>query len=312
MPFINDITKQVKLNNNQSLTLNPEYLKIVKLKKITGSRLGALMGADSFKTPFQVWCEMTGLYKEISDDFMTKAGAYIEDKIFNYVSQQKAKEGMKWASFDATERNFDEFDGSVPGFAKNEVFGGLLDGVPQNDHTPVLEIKTCAKNKWKWKFDPSLGDGMFVEKDNKGFPVVKIVNGGYTKWFNAKNQITPPKTYAFQLGLYCYLTKNDKGMFAVSFLNDKDYVDPQNFVPNKDNTIILEATKFDLKQFEEQVIKPLTEWYNDHIKSATSPTMTPKDVAWFSKAIGYDNYNKLLKPQEHVQKPLTNQKVKLR
>lgn len=290
MPFLKKATIDYYMDNNQ-IKLTGAYFDTIKnkLKKITGSKVYALLGQDTFKSPFICWCEMMGLWKEKGDDFITKAGAIIEDTLLEYSIAQTS---LYWESFAASERDYDEFDGTKEGFVKNEIFGGLLDGVPCDEITPILEIKTCAINKWSWQKDNTRGDGLFVCKDEHGYPIVKAKGLGKNKWY-VNECLTIPKQYQCQLELYCWLKKQPKGLFCVAFLEDEDYLLPQQFLPTPKNTRFI-PIKFDAAKTQQTIIEPLTKWYNQYVKTGISPTMTPQDKQWLIDKIGFVEWNKII------------------
>ena len=99
-------------------------------RKITGSRIAAILGMNEYTTPFKAACEMVGLWKEPPSKF-TEAGNVMEPKIRGYVRE-------------ARECGFEHFPGKEP-------FGGMVDGYVTVDgkRAAVLEIKTASrKDGW--------------------------------------------------------------------------------------------------------------------------------------------------------------------
>ena len=50
----------MKWNDNGTITVVPP----ANPKKVTGTRFAAIMGANTWKTPFSTWCEITRTYEE--------------------------------------------------------------------------------------------------------------------------------------------------------------------------------------------------------------------------------------------------------
>ena len=112
---------------------------------------------------------------------------------------------------------YNHFGKSSPYYRKGLVncdspdFGGLVDGyVDFSDgvRAAVLEIKTAGASK----------------RDT---------------WFQ-NGEFTVPEHYVLQASLYCKLTSPElrKVVFAVGFLEEKDYEDPEAWVPDSENTYI--------------------------------------------------------------------------
>lgn len=79
--------------------LDTNQLKIVppkKPKKITGTRFAAIMGKNTWNTPFKTWCEITRTYEEpFEDTVYTIAGKTIEPKQAEYMRRAYFMTGMK-------------------------------------------------------------------------------------------------------------------------------------------------------------------------------------------------------------------------
>jgi hypothetical protein len=90
------------------------------------------------------------------------------------------------------------------------------------------------------------------------------------------NKIKLPSDYQLQLGLYMYLRKAHKGLFAVGFLKVEDYVSPEKF-DFKNREIRLIDFSFDHQEFK-KYIDYGENWYKQHILTGKSPIMTDEDV----------------------------------
>lgn len=226
-----------------------------KPKKITGSRIAAIVGLNEYTSEFKVACDIVGLYKE-PDNIYTKAGNVMEPKIREYLR-----------------RNADRYIGSALGSGKLDVidpvpkekcnyehfpeaapFGGMVDGWVDLDgkHVAVLEIKTASDRN---------------------------------AWFDGDKEIVP-SNYVMQTSLYCDLSGLDRIVFAVGFPEPEDYDDPDSWEPNEDNVIVRVVEPVPMKDYKEQALA----WYDRYIKKGITPQWTMDDtyiVDEVLKSIGY-------------------------
>lgn len=135
-------SKDFTYKNNQIHLTSEGRSKIRKFKKLTGSRIGAVFGSDSFKTPFQLWCDLLGMYVEEPDRFFLDAGQIIEPKLREYA---ELKTGKKFRTYDPKLIRYDLF-------SDNDIFGGIPDGEEWDENgnlLSILEIKTAQLDKYK-------------------------------------------------------------------------------------------------------------------------------------------------------------------
>lgn len=212
-------------------------------KKITAGRLGTILGLNDWQTPFYGWCDMTKVYVEpFEDTKYTIAGKVIEPIIINYL---KGIFGEKYVL--SPEEYFKTSDAKkftgydfYKGF---KIFGGMWDAViinPKGEIIAIIEIKTSSRPQ-DWL------DGVPSEKKVQGL-------------------------------LYGHLSKVPTTYLVGAFLDDNDYVMPENFVPNENNTKIYPfKTEEALIEYnnENYTISDLTDfaeqWYNAYIKTGISP-----------------------------------------
>ncbi|AEG72542.1 hypothetical protein MHF_0247 [Mycoplasma haemofelis Ohio2] len=257
--------------------------KLYKPKKLTGSRIGGVLESDSYRTPFQTWCDIMGFFKEDLDPYFLEAGRVIEPKLKEYAELQM---GKSFKSYDPPSIKYDLF-------SSNDVFGGIPDGEEFDENgniVSILEIKTAQLDKYKWIFK----DNQFRLSTEDGKPVVAQTGGGLVKWFK-NGEVLIPESYKDQLSLYLYLRGITVGYFCVAFLKNEDYANPHSvkFVApfNKylndgavseegDHILIWKKFEIDLKEFEKKV-HTAKKWYEDHVRKAVSPQMTSKDLEWF-------------------------------
>ncbi|WP_216082944.1 MPN551 family DNA-binding protein [Candidatus Mycoplasma haematohominis] len=261
--------------------------KIKKLKKLTGSRLGAALGNDDFKSPFQLWCDILGMYQDESDRYFLDAGQIIEPKLKDYAEK---KIGKKFISYNPREIKFDLF-------SDNEIFGGIPDGEEidsQGKVVSILEIKTAQLDKYNWTFK----NNQYMLDLTDGKPTVKTNGGGLVKWFK-NGEVIIPKNYQDQLSLYLYLRKINKGFFCVAFIKNEDYEDPRKVqftsefnsyknydvdkeisLPRNEHILIWKEHNINLEEFQ-KTIDYAKKWYEDHVLKGVSPELDEKDLTWF-------------------------------
>lgn len=155
-------------------TFSEQEIKNIKNKKITGSRFGKLLGIDPFSSP-----EIEALYmaKVLTVDIDPKyleAGNFLEPLI---IESYNKKNNCKIKTF----------KGSYDEFPNQPVFGGVPDGLIEEEKI-LIEIKTTMiKNKKYW----------------------------------VDNQI--PEDKKTQTNLYAELLGYSKVIFLVLFLEEEDY-----------------------------------------------------------------------------------------
>lgn len=109
-------------------------------KKLTATRFGAVLGMNQWKTPFQMWCEITRLYEEpFEDTVYTIAGKTIEPKVIDYL-KRVYRLPLKTPTDVYGKDYFKKTRGDF--FKEYEVFGGMWDVVGDDF---VVEIKTTKR-----------------------------------------------------------------------------------------------------------------------------------------------------------------------
>lgn len=278
MPFKKENLNSFTLKDNK-LILEKDYLdkNLWRFKKITGTRLCAILGINHYKSPFKLWTEMVNLYYEEMDKTLADTGNYIEPKLKEFAEQ---KLNNKYITHDLKTVNFDCFK------SVSKIFGGVPDGEPliagKVDYStglPMLEIKTSSVDKFEYK---NINGKLTMQFDTDNLPKVKSANEKMNSWFE-NGQIIIPIEYKYQLGLYLYLRNIEKGMFVVGFLTREDYVYPEKFNPNNRNIYMVEM-KINRSEFED-TIKLAEKWWNDYIINGISPEMTENDKLWYFSEI---------------------------
>lgn len=215
---------------------------LYRSKKITGTRVGAILGLNDFSSPFKVACEMAGLYPGDKDNKYLEAGNICEPIIRKYVGTKcldgiSAGLGLPEGKRPVVEEPADREQCGYDHFHNNKVFGGLVDGYITVDgrRTAVLEIKTSSDR---------------------------------AKWLDEDGNITRiPISYMLQASLYAELSNLDKIVFAVSFLEEADYDRPRFWTADDSNTHILVVDKLDMREPMEKC----EAWYKEYIMGGYTP-----------------------------------------
>lgn len=220
----------------------------LKTKKITGTRFATVLGLNPWSTEFEIWCAVTKLYEApFEDTVYTKAGKTIEPKQAEYM---KNSYGMDIISpTDVWGKDY--FKKTWGDFFKEEpICGGMWDFLLKGEDgktEAVLEMKT-TKRAEDWKDDV-------------------------------------PEYYALQAALYAYLLGVDDVIMVASFLEEKDYDNPDGFVPSAKNTITVEFKVSErYPDFKEKVAR-VEKWWNDHVVTGISPQFDEKKDAEILKAL---------------------------
>ena len=238
--------------------LDTKQLKIVppkKPKKITGTRFAAIMGKNTWNTPFKTWCEITRTYEEpFEDTVYTIAGKTIEPKQAEYMRRAYFMTGLKTPT-DIFGENY--FKRTFGDFFKDEpIFGGMWDYLLYDESgkpTTVLEMKTTKRSE-DWENDI-------------------------------------PEYYALQAALYAYLLGVDSVMMVASFLEDKDYKAPEAFVPSSKNTIVIPFKISERYPGFDKLIKKAEKWWKSCVEGGVSPTFDEKKDADILKVLRTNTLN---------------------
>ena len=219
-----------------------------KPKKLTATRFATIMGLNTWSTPFSAWCEMTRTYEEpFEDNIYTAAGKVIEPKICNYL---KSRYFMDIKS-------------------PTDVYGADYFKKTWGDFFPDSEALGGM-----WDF---LGDDFIVE-----VKTTKRVED----WKGVDGKVEPPIYYKLQAALYAYLLGFDDVVMTCSFLQDKDYVNPEAFVPNVDNTVVIEfKVSEEFPTFKESYVDPALKFWRDHVLTGISPAFDEKKDAEILKVL---------------------------
>lgn len=123
-------------NDNNTITIEPPK----KPKKITGTRLGAILGFNKWSTPFEAWCAITRTYeKPFEDNIYTTAGKVIEPVLIDFVAKRyfldvQTPEDIYGKDF--FKKTWGDF------FHENKILGGMWDALADDT---IIEIKTTKR-----------------------------------------------------------------------------------------------------------------------------------------------------------------------
>lgn len=223
-------------------------------KKLTGTRFATILGLNPWSTPFEIWCEVTRTYqKPFEDTIYTIAGKTIEPKQAEYMKQTYFMSNLVTPTDIWGKDYFRQTYGDF--FRESSVLGGMWDYLlygKDGKPTTVLEMKT-SKRVEDWKDDI-------------------------------------PEYYALQAALYAYLLGVDEVIMVASFLEPKDYDNPEKFVCSGENTI---TRPFKVSErypdFEKKYVKPALKWWKDFVESGISPAFDERKDAEILKALRTNN-----------------------
>ncbi len=221
------------LDSNQIQTELPK-----KCKKITGTRLGAILGANKWTTPFNAWCAITKTYEEpFTDTKYTIAGKTIEPKQAQFLKDKYYLEIVRPEDVygeDFFNKTYGDF------FSDNKIFGGMWDALTAEDGEVdgIIEFKTSSRPQ-DWEEDV-------------------------------------PEYYALQASLYAYLKGVDNVYMVATFLAEKDYEKPDKFKVTMKNTKVISFKVSERYPNWDEIIKQAIEWWETYVESGISPKYDEK------------------------------------
>lgn len=220
-----------------------------KPKKLTGTRFASIFGLNRWNTAFKTWCEVTRTYEEpFEDTIYTIAGKAIEPKQAQFM---KVMYGMGNIVTPQDVYGPDPFKKTYGDFFRDwDVFGGMWDYLlkdPDGNVEAVLEMKTTKRSE-DWAEDV-------------------------------------PEYYAMQAALYAYLLGVDQVYMVCTFLEDKDYENPDDFKVTIDNTLVRPFKVSERYPQFTTLIREAMQWWEDHVVTGVSPDFDPKADAEIIKAL---------------------------
>ncbi len=225
------------------------YFETWKPKKISGTKIGGILGYSKFATEFKIACEIAGIYPGDKPNKYIDAGNTLEPVLRNYLGQSCTRMlagplGLSPGSKAVVEQPIEKEKCQYDHFHDNKLFGGMVDGYIQVDgkREAILEIKTShEKDKWK--------------DENGNITVI-------------------PMTYILQACLYAELADLKKVVFLVGFLEESEVIRPNSWKPSEDNTSIIVIDKIDMKPYMDKA----EAWYKEYILNGYTPEWTDADA----------------------------------
>lgn len=238
--------------------LEGNKIKVVppkRSKKLTATRFATVLGLNPWSTPFEVWCEITRTYqKPFEETIYTAAGKTIEPKQAQFMKKSYFMTNIVTPTDIYGE---DYFNRTYGDFFKDEpIFGGMWDYLLFDENkkpVTVLEMKT-TKRAEDWAKDI-------------------------------------PEYYALQAALYAYLLGVDDVIMVASFLSDKDYKDPSQFIPSAKNTITVPFKVSERYPEFKKLVKKAEKWWKDHVETGISPAFDEKADAEILKELRTNTLN---------------------
>ena len=252
-----------------------------KPKKLTATRFATIMGLNAWSTPFSAWCEMTRTYEEpFEGSIYTEAGKVIEPKICEYLRSRYFMD-IKSPTDVYGPDYFKKTWGDF--FPDSEGLGGMWDFLGDDF---VVEVKTTKR----------------VED-----------------WKGVDGKVEPPIYYKLQASLYAYLLGFDNVVMTCSFLQDKDYANPEAFIPNVDNTVVIEFKVSEaFPTFKESYVDPALKFWKENVLTGISPEYDEKKDAEILKVLRKNvteasdaEIVKLMKEADKLQTQIDKAKAKI-
>lgn len=252
-----------------------------KPKKLTATRFATIMGLNTWATPFAAWCEMTRTYEEpFEDTIYTIAGKVIEPKICDYLKSRYFMDIKSPTDVYGPDYFKKTWGDFFPG---SEGLGGMWDFLGDDF---VVEVKTTKR----------------VED-----------------WKGVDGKVEPPIYYKLQACLYAYLLGFDNVVMTCSFLEDKDYTNPEAFEPNVDNTVVIEFKVSEaFPTFKESYVEPAMKFWHENVLTGISPEFDEKKDAEILKVLRKNTVepddkaiSKLIAEGDKLQEAIDNAEAKI-
>lgn len=226
-----------------------------KPKKITATRFASILGLNPWSSPFEVWCAVTRTWeKPFEETKYTAAGKVIEGLQIDYMKKAYFMTNLRTPTDLYGENFFSKTRGDF--FPEHSIVGGMFDSILVGDNeevTGVLEFKTTKRSE-DWQDDI-------------------------------------PEYYALQAALYAYLLGVDSVIMVASFLEEKDYTHPEDFVPSAKNTIVVPFKLSERYPNFDKYVKKAEKWWKDHVVKGISPVYDEKRDADILKELRTNNLN---------------------
>ena len=213
-----------------------------KFKKCTGTRFATILGLNPWSTEFEMWLAITKTWeKPFEETKYTVAGKVIEEKQAEYMKKSYGMDIITPSDIWGADY-FNKTWGDF--FPENAHLGGMWDYLMKDEDgntEAVLEMKT-TKRAEDWQNDI-------------------------------------PEYYALQAALYAYLKGVDDVIMVASFLEEKDYENPDAYVPSAKNTITVEFKVSERYPNFAELVAQVEQWWTDYVDTGISPVYDEKKDA---------------------------------
>lgn len=216
--------------------------------KITATRLPSVLGLNPWKSPFATWCEICRVYKEpfITNKYI-EAGNAIEPILIDWAKKQIGNNVVSPEEYYGNV--WQEMKRQYDFYKNTKIFGGMWDAKVINSNretVAVVEIKTSSRPQ-DWE---------------DGVPDEKLIQALF---------------YGHQEGA--------KRTFIIgAFLDDDDYMHPENFVPVEGKNVRLYPfdTETATVMFDgepttiSELIEYAKQWWEAYVDTGISPEINYK------------------------------------
>lgn len=225
-----------------------------RTKKCTGTRFATILGLNPWSTEFEMWAAITKTWeKPFEDTIYTAAGKTIEPKQAEYMKRSYGMDIVTPTDIYG-ENYFNKTFGDF--FPENPHLGGMWDYLAKDEDgniDTILEMKTTKRIE-DWKDDV-------------------------------------PEYYALQAALYAYLYGVDNVIMVASFLEEKDYKDPDGYKPSVQNTITVEFKVSERYPNFADKVAMVEKWWADYVETGISPEYDEKKDAEILAALRTNSLN---------------------
>jgi hypothetical protein len=179
--------------------------------------------------------------------------------------------------------------------------------------------KDYFKKTWGDFFPDSEGLGGMWDFLGDDFVVEVKTTKRVEDWKGVDGKPEPPIYYKLQASLYAYLLGFDDVVMTCSFLQDKDYANPEAFVPSVDNTVVIEFKVSEaFPTFKETYVEPAMRFWRENVLTGISPTFDERKDADILKVLrknvvepGDKDIAKLIAEADKLQESIDKAEAKL-
>lgn len=238
-----------------------------RTRKLTGTRFAAVLGKNRWKTPFEIWADITNTYKEpFESTIYTEAGKHIEPLQMEWYKENYFANIM----IPEDRYGFDPYSITYGNF-----FGGLK----------ASQLSAGDFDDPSHEILGGMWDGL--ELDGEGNPI-GVIEAKSTKRAQDWTEDQAPEYYEYQAALYAHLLGLDRVTMIVTFLDEEDYHGADNstrgeavfealdkmkksLVVSNDNTFAFTFKISERYPHFKQAVDYAVDWFNKYVKTGKSP-----------------------------------------